>query len=220
MNKTTSDIVTGFGPCEATGTADIEQAVKNFEGNRFTVKHFATAAEAADYLDGAIDHKTVGFGDSATLISLGIADRLAKHNYVVDPNQCPKEIFGEVVTKAMDTQIFLLSVNAAAESGELVNIDSSGNRVAGSLFGHEKVYYVFSTQKIEPTLERAVWRARNIAAPKNAKRFGFKTPCAIKGDRCYNCKSPDRICNKIVIYLKQGKRMEEEIILIDEPLGF
>ena len=57
-------------------------------------------------------------------------------------------------------------------------------------------------------------------AIRNAKRFGFKTPCAIKGDRCYDCSSPDRICNKLEICMKKGKVMEEEIILIDEALGY
>ncbi|MCR5371451.1 MAG: lactate utilization protein [Clostridium sp.] len=212
--------ITGLGPVELPGQADVEAAIKNFEGNGFAVRHFATAQEAADFLDKEIHGKTVGFGDSHTLIAMRMAERLAKHNYVIDPNSCVDDLFGTVVKKAMDTEIFLTSVNGASETGELVNIDSSSNRVAGSLFGHEKVYYVFSVNKITPTLEQAIWRARNIAAPINAKRLGFKTPCAVKGDRCYNCKSPDRICNKLVIYMKHGKMMKEEIVLIDEPLGF
>lgn len=229
-------IITGFGPEPAVPEqksleqgnsgqggccgVDLEAAIRNFRDNRFLVSHFATAAEAADYLDSEIRGKTVGFGDSATLEAMGLAERLGKHNYVVDPASHPKEIFGHLAEKAMQTDIFLLSVNAASETGELVNIDGSGNRVAGSLFGHEKVYYVFSANKLEPTLEKAIWRARNIAAPKNAKRLGYKTPCAVKADRCYNCKSPDRICNKLVIYMKHGRRVKEEIVIIDEALGF
>lgn len=213
------NVITGFGEMDPPGAADIEAAIRNFESNRFAVMHFTSKEEAADYLDRVIDGTTVGFGDSVTLMTMKMAERLSKHNYVVDPNTCPKGIFYHAVKIAMDMEIFLTSVNAAAETGELVNIDSSGNRVAGSLFGHRKVYYVLSTNKIMPTLEQAVWRVRNVAAPMNAKRFGFKTPCALKGDRCYNCKSPDRICNKLVIYMKQGKLMEEEIVLIDEPLG-
>jgi len=108
-----------------------------------------------------------------------------------------------------------------AETGELVNIDGTGNRVAASLFGHQKVYFVIGTNKIEPTLEKAVWRARNVAAPINAKRFNADTPCAKKGDRCYDCSSPERICNALVIYLKKMNDIEDvEIILIDEELGF
>lgn len=32
-----------------------------------------------------------------------------------------------------------------------------------------------------------------IAAPMNAARHKYLTPCAIRQDRCYDCQSPDRI---------------------------
>lgn len=214
------DRITGLGEAPAGEKTDIETAVRNFERHGFTVRHFATGQEAADYLVEEIRDRTVGFGDSHTLSAMGVAKRLEEHNLVTDPGSCPGSVFELAAENALTTQIFLTSVNAAAQTGEIVNIDSSGNRVAGSLFGHEKVYYVFSVSKLEPTLERAIWRARNIAAPRNAKRFGFRTPCAVRGDRCYDCASPDRICNKIVIYLRKGKVMQEEIVLIDEELGF
>lgn len=103
----------------------------------------------------------------------------------------------------------------------MVNIDGTGNRVAGSLFGHEKVYFVVTTNKIEESLEKAVYRARNIAGPKNALKYNLRTPCVIKGDRCYDCASPDRICNTLNIYLKKMNDIDDvEIVLIDEKLGF
>ncbi|WP_423230162.1 LUD domain-containing protein [Anaerobranca gottschalkii] len=57
-------------------------------------------------------------------------------------------------------------------------MDHTGNRIVGSLFGHKKIFFVFGINKIEPTLEKAISRARNIAAPQNAKRLGLNTPCA------------------------------------------
>lgn len=196
----------------------VTDAITSFRKNRFEVSYFPTGREAADYLCDCIQGKTVGFGDSATLAALNLADRLREKNTVYDPGPHDGEEFTDIAKKAMMTEIFLLSVNAASATGELVNIDSSGNRVGGSLFGHEKVYFVFCVDKIEPDLQRAIWRARNIAAPQNAKRFGYHTPCAIKGDRCYDCKSPDRICNVMAIYMKKEKSMDEEIILIGEDL--
>jgi NAD-dependent dihydropyrimidine dehydrogenase PreA subunit len=197
-----------------------EAFIRNLRDNRFQVSFFPTAAEAVDYLCGQIQGQTVGLGDSMTLSEMGAAKRLAEHNTVIDPHPYSGEEFNEVAKKALTADIFLLSVNAAAETGELVNIDSSGNRVGGSIFGHRKVYFIFSENKVEPTLEKAIWRARNIAAPRNAQRFGFRTPCAVRGDRCYNCKSPDRICNVMAIHMKKEKSMDEEVILIGEPLGF
>lgn len=137
----------------------------------------------------------------------------------IDPQHYSGAEFIEIAKRVLTADVYLTSVNGASETGELVNIDSTGNRVAGSLFGHRRVFFVFGTNKIESTLDRAIWRARNIAAPKNAKRFGFKTPCAVKGDRCYDCASSERICNALTIYLRKMKNVETEIVMIDEELG-
>lgn len=201
---------------------NIEKAMEALRRNRYSVRYFASAAEAADYLDKNINGKTVGFGDSATMDHMKLYEKLSVHNQVHDPNQSKdNDEFLEIAQKCLTTEIYLTSVNAMSETGELVNIDGTGNRIAGSLFGHQKVYFVISTNKIEPTLERAVWRARNIAAPKNAMRYKLSTPCAVKGDRCYDCASPDRICNALTIHLKKMNDIEDvEIVLIDEALGF
>ncbi len=120
----------------------------------------------------------------------------------------------------MNTDYFFLSVNGLTENGDIVNLDSEGNRLAGSLFGHKKVFYVIGTNKISENLEKAIWRVRNVASPKNAMRFNLKTPCAIKGDKCYDCKSPQRICSSLLIHYKKPNSSEAEVILIDETLGF
>lgn len=198
---------------------EYERIIRSLEHNGYKVSFFETSANAADYIVQQVNKVTVGFGDSATLAAMCLAQRLSEHNSVVDPGPLSGDKFNEAAKKALLTDVFFTSVNAAAETGELVNIDGTGNRVAGSLFGHKKVFFVFGTNKIEPTLEKAIWRARNIAAPQNAKRFGYQTPCAVKGDRCYNCSSSDRICNTLNIHLKKMKGVEAEVILIDENLG-
>ena len=201
---------------------DIEKTVRSLEKNRYTVSFFESSEEAAEYIDKAIDGRTVGFGDSMTMKSMKLYERLSKHNQVYDPNQSTdNDEFLELAKKCLDTEIYLTSVNAISEAGEMVNIDGTGNRVAGSLFGHEKVYFVVTTNKIEESLEKAVYRARNIAGPKNALKYNLRTPCVIKGDRCYYCASPDRICNTLNIYLKKMNDIDDvEIVLIDEKLGF
>ena len=100
-----------------------------------------------------------------------------------------------------------------------MNIDGTGNRVASTLYGHRKVYFIIGRNKLAPTYEEALWRARNIAAPKNAQRLGRKTPCAVKGDRCYDCKSPERICRGLVVLGGPAMGMETEVLLVDEDLG-
>ena len=115
----------------------------------------------------------------------------------------------------------MLSANAiAADTGEIMNIDGTGNRVASSLFGHKKVYFLAGKNKVSPDFESAMWRMRNVVAPKNAKRLGRNTPCAVNGDKCYNCDCPERICRGLVVHYRKMRAMEMEVVLIDQELGF
>lgn len=197
--------------------ANFETVKKNLEARGYAVRVFATGKEAADYLDAAIDGKSVGFGGSVTLDALGLYDRLGTHNRTLwhwkweDKDAARRE--------AMASDVYLTSVNGLAETGELVNIDGAGNRVAATLFGHEKVYFVIGQNKLAPTYDEAVRRARNIASPQNAKRLGKKTPCAVKGERCYDCKSPERICRGLVTLWGPMMGMEAEVLLVEEDLG-
>ena len=180
--------------------------------------YFGTAEEACAYLDQALDGRTIGFGGSQTVRDMGLYERLAAHNTCIwhwdkERNVIPKD--------ATDAQVYICSVNGVAETGELVNIDGGGNRLASGLFGHEKVYFIIGTNKVAPDLEGAIWRARNIAGPKNARRLGKKTPCAVRADRCYDCKSPERICAAMVIYWEKPALIPEvEVVIVGQELGF
>ena len=202
----------------------MESVMKTAEALRkrgYDVSCFETGEDAAAYIDSKIDGFTVGFGDSETIMSLSLYERLSSHNEVYDPKH-PREGKGfyDTARICLTTEIFLTSVNGIAETGEMVNIDGTGNRVAGSLYGHRKVYFVAGRNKISPNLEEAAQRARNVAAPKNAARHQYKTPCAVHEDRCYDCSSPNRICNAQVIYWRKMNHMDMEVVLINEDLGF
>lgn len=194
--------------------ADMERLRKNLEERGFQTSYFATAKEAADYLDAQIDKATVGIGGSMTIQSMGLFDRLSQHNEVIWHWE------GGELRRALLADVYLTSVNGLAETGEIVNIDGNCNRVAASMFGPKRVYYVVGYNKIEPDFEKALWRARNIAAPKNAQRLGKKTPCAVKADRCYDCKSPERICRGLSVLWRKPTGLEQaEVVLIGEELG-
>ena len=122
---------------------------------------------------------------------------------------------------AADAEIYRLSANAIAEdTGEILNIDGTGNRAASSLYGHKKVYFVAGKNKVSPDFHSALHRLRNVVAPKNAQRLGRRTPCAAKGDRCYNCNSPERICRGLVVHYRKMNSMDMEVVLIDQELGY
>ena len=198
-----------------------ETVKKNLEARGFTVSCFASAAEAVEYLDAAIEGKTVAFGGSVTLTQMGLYERLSSHNRVIWHARLPEgKSDEEIRMEARSAQIYLSSVNGLAETGEIVNIDGKCNRIAAMLYGHEKVYLVIGKNKLAENYEAALWRARNIAAPLNAKRLGVKTPCAVRGDRCYDCKSPQRICRGLSVLWEKPSSGNVEILLIDENLGY
>ena len=196
-----------------------EALKEKLEYNGFQVSVFATAEEAVAYLNREIDGVTVGCGGSMTLRDLDLYASLSAHNtlYYHGLSDDP----AGTMKKAMTADVYLLSANAIAENtGEILNIDGTGNRVSSTLFGHRKVYFVAGKNKVSENFDKALWRLRNVVAPKNAQRLGRKTPCAAKGDRCYNCNSPERICRGLVVHYKKIGSMDMEVVLVDQELGY
>ncbi len=199
----------------------INTLIQNLKDLGYTVSFFNTASEASDYMNQKIDGKTVGFGGSVTIGQMNLKESLGSHNTIYWHNGvADKKENYEIKMKAASADIYISSVNAIAETGEIINIDGACNRVAAIFFGHEKVYLIVGKNKIAKDYDAALYRARNVAAPLNAKRLGMKTPCAKKADRCYNCKSPDRICRGLTVLWEKPMSADFEIILIDEELGY
>ncbi len=203
------------------GNMDFAKLKTTLEGLGYAVSCFESAKEASEYLNSQVDGVTVGFGGSKTLEQMGLFELLASHNEVAWHQNVPKGTDTKPIRlKENAARVYFSSVNALAATGEIINIDATGNRVASTWYGHEKLYLVVGRNKITPDYESALYRARNVAAPLNAKRLGVKTPCALKGDRCYDCKSPARICRGISVFWECLTGAHIEIVLIDEDLGF
>ena len=198
-----------------------ETVKANLEKRGFAVSCFETKEEAAAYLDGKIDGKTVGFGGSVTLREMGLSALLGSHNAVFWHWEIPEgKTAAEMRAEGARAAVYLSSVNGIAETGEIVNIDGTCNRVSAIFYGHEAVYLIAGKNKLEKDYEAALYRARNIAAPRNAQRLGVKTPCAVEGDRCYDCASPDRICRGLSVLWEKPMGGTFEVILINEDLGY
>ena len=193
---------------------------EKLEKNGFAVSVFATGEEAAAYLNEQIDQRTVGMGGSMTIAELGLRESLSRHNVVFSHGFTPAPP-AQVQQLAAGAEVYLLSANGiAGDTGEILNIDGTGNRVSSSLYGHRKVYILAGRNKISPNFHSALQRVRNVVAPKNAQRLGRKTPCAAKGDRCYDCDSPERICRSLVVLYKKMGSMDMEVVLVDQELGY
>lgn len=200
---------------------DFSTIKTNLESLGYVVSIFENSIQAVEYLDDQIDKKTVGFGGSVTLEQIGLYDKLSAHNRVSWHHRLAEgQKSSEVRLKANAAQIYISSVNGIAQTGEIVNIDGNCNRISAICYGHEKVYLVIGKNKIAKDFEGALYRARNIAAPRNAYRVKAKTPCAVKADKCYNCRSPQRICRVLTVWWQVPLTGEFEVILIDEDLGY
>jgi len=194
---------------------NLEKTIRNLEGRGFRVAHFSAAEDAAAYIAGQISGKTVGFGGSKTLEALGLYETLAQNNTVYWHWKTSPD---EARRAAALADVYLSSANAISEDGEILNIDGTGNRLAATLFGHEKVFIVAGTNKIEADFDAAPYRARNTAAVKNCARFGKKTPCQTDG-KCHDCRSPERICRALTVLWAPMNGMETEVVLIDGEFG-
>ena len=198
---------------------DLEKTMRSLKGRGFVPQHFATAQEAADYLCSQIENTTVGIGGSKTVEALGVYDRLTESNQVFwHWTQGPTE---EVYDAAGRAEVYLSSANALAETGELVNIDGRGNRVAALTFAENKrLYLIVSTKKICPDLTSAMDRARKVAAPANVPKLPGDRPCNTTG-QCFDCRSPHRGCAVMQIMMfKPMTAKLVEVLLVDEDLGF
>ena len=197
--------------------ADIEKLKQNLLREGFLVSCFNTAQEACAYLNTAIDGVSVGFGGSQTVREMGLYEQLAAHN------ACYwhwDKVNNVIPAEATNAEVYISSLNGVSENGELINIDGGGNRVASTLYGHQKVYFIIGENKIAPDYDAALWRARNIAAPLNAKRLEKRTPCVQTG-RCMDCSAPERICRALVVLWEKPVLIPEvEVVIVRQSLGF
>lgn len=109
----------------------------------------------------------VSCGGSVTLDEIGLRAALKKEGYnFLDPRDAQGAgAMDEAAHEALKADYFLMSSNAISATGELVNIDGYGNRVAALIFGPKNVIVIAGLNKVEPNLEAAILRAKTVAAP-------------------------------------------------------
>ena len=205
----------------------LERCRRALEKNNFEAFAASDVQEAGTlFKDGilpSLEVRVASWGDSMTLQATGVLETMR-----VDPGIRMIETFDMTISQeerlerrrqALLSDLFFTGSNAVTETGVLVNLDMVGNRVTGLTFGPKNVVLFIGRNKIVPTLDGAMARVKNIAAPANAIRHpGLKTPCA-KTAVCMDCSSPDRICNTWCITEKSFPRGRIKIILINQDLG-
>jgi L-lactate utilization protein LutB len=196
------------------------------EANNFDVHLAADAAAALAIVVEQILPKTgarsVAFGGSMTAVGVGLFQTFKDRTDIalLDTldKQIPVEEQVERRRQSLLVDLFITGSNAVTEEGHLVNLDMLGNRVAALTFGPKHVVVVVGRNKIVASLDDAMFRVKNIAAPANAMRLDKKTPC-VKTSYCEECKSPARICNTWTITEKSYPKGRVKVVLINQDLG-
>ena len=161
---------------------------------------------------------SVTMGGAMSAHEIGLVDALKQGPYRFIDRDAYEDKRAAMLA-AYDADVFLSSANAMTEDGILVNIDGNSNRVSAIAQGPKKVIFIVGMNKVCKDLDGAMKRARNVAAPINAQRFGLSTPCTKTG-ACMDCKSPDTICCQFLItrYSRHAGRIH--VILVNDTLGF
>ena len=196
-----------------------QKVIKGLASRNMTGYYAASKEEALKTALSLIpEGSAVTMGGAMSAREIGLVDALKDGNYKFIDRDLYEDKRAAMMA-AYDADVFLSSANAMTEDGVLINIDGNANRVSAIAQGPRKVIFIVGMNKICDDVDGALKRARNVAAPINAQRFGLSTPCAKTGS-CMNCKSPDTICCQFLItrYSKHEGRIH--VILVNENLGF
>ncbi|HHY37617.1 MAG TPA: lactate utilization protein [Clostridia bacterium] len=199
----------------------VERTLVALKNRGFGAEYVRTSEEAKKTILEMIPvNATIGFGGSLTLLQVGVLQALRDRGnpMITTVGAPPGPQIIEERRRALTSDVFLTGCNAIVEDGRLVNMDGTANRVASLVFGPKRVIVVAGINKIVPDLDSALWRVKHVAAPMNAKRLGYKTPCAETGV-CSDCSSPERICNVISIVERRPSMSDITVVLIGEDLG-
>ena len=195
--------------------------VKQLKSRHFDAYYCATKEEAlAQALSLIPEGSSVGWGGALSAHQIGLMDAVRAGNYqAFDRDACktPEEI-AQMGIKCLGADVFLTGANALSLDGQMVNIDGTGNRLAGIIYGPKSVIVIAGMNKVEDTLDAAVQRARTVAAPMNQQRFQLNNPCTVTG-ACADCKSETCICNQILITRHCRPVGRIKFILVGEELG-
>lgn len=200
-----------------------DTVIKNLQKRQIDGYYCPTSKEAVKLAnDMVVSNSTVSFGGSMTLSECGIMETLTSRKditlYDRSTAKTPEEAT-DIYHKSFNVDYYFMSSNAISSTGELVNIDGNGNRVAALIYGPKQVIILAGMNKVTPDLASAMARVKNVAAAPNAIRLNQNTPCAATGV-CHDCQSPDCICANTVITRRGQIPNRIKVILIGENLGY
>ena len=196
-----------------------QKVIKGLESRNMSGYYASDREEAKKIALSLIpEGSLITMGGGQSVWDIGLPQALKEGNYnFLDRNLVEDK--RAAMLAAYDADVFLASANAITEDGVMVNIDGNANRVSAMAYGPKKLVLIVGMNKVCPDVDAAMKRARNVAAPINAQRFGLSTPCAKTGS-CMNCKSPDTICCQFLVTRFSRHTGRIHVILVNDNLGF
>ncbi|MDC7278301.1 lactate utilization protein [Butyrivibrio fibrisolvens] len=196
-----------------------QKVIKGLESRNMSGYYASNKEEALKKaLELIPEGSSISMGGAMSAHEIGLVEALKEGDYhFIDRDAATDK--RAAMLAAYDADYFLSSANAITEDGVMINIDGNSNRVSAIAQGPKHVVFIVGMNKVCPDVDSAMKRARNVAAPINAQRFGLSTPCAKTG-ACMDCKSPDTICCQFLMtrYSRHEGRMH--VILVNDNLGF
>lgn len=174
-----------------------------------------------DALEKAIEmipkNSTISYGGSETLNEIGLREVLNNGDYnFLDPNSVVGGVEKEKIAhQALASDYYFMSSNAISESGELVNVDGYGNRVASLIFGPKNVIIIAGLNKVVPNLDMAILRTKSYASQMILLKFkqDYSTFEELS-------KVSEGVGSQFVITSMSSKKGRIKVILVGENLGF
>lgn len=196
-----------------------QKVIKGLASRNMSGYYAASKEEALEIALSLIpEGSSVTMGGAMSAHEIGLVDALKQGNYHFIDRDAYEDKRAAMLA-AYDADVFLASANAITEDGVMVNIDGNSNRVSAIAQGPRKVVFIVGMNKVCDDVDGAMKRARNVAAPINAQRFGLSTPCAKTGS-CMDCKSPDTICCQFLITRFSRHEGRIHVVLVNDSLGF
>ena len=182
---------------------------KNLRAKKYAVTLVESGDAATEYLSSVVRDTTVAFGGSVTLDEIGLYDALSESNVVHWHWRVPSgSTARDELRAARNASVYVCSANAVAETGEIVNIDGNGNRVAETCLGTISTWWSGATRSFQrsPTRSNAPKLSPRPQRKRSSRRAGRP-----RVDRAYLTRLRD-------LYAAPSLA-KYEIVLVDEKLG-
>jgi len=196
--------------------------IEALKKNNMDARYFESKEDLLNAIKEMIPkNATTSMGGSYTIKQIdGLSELIKEYDFKDRKAKgSTKEEQKQIAMEANFADYYFMSSNAITISGELYNVDGTGNRVSALIYGPENVVIIASPNKIVSSIDAAIDRVKEETAPKNCERLDMDTPCRKIG-RCANCRSMEKIC---IFYTVTGFQRNKDRIKVfflnDDTLG-